>query len=54
MESEINPDKLINLTKINKNLKNNADDYKIKKTKTKPKDNPATLNSEDIIEDSNK
>ena len=54
LESEINPDKLINLTKINKNLKNNANDYKIKKTKNKPKDNPATLNSEDIIEDSNK
>ena len=31
LESEINPDKLINLTKINKKLKNNANDYRIKK-----------------------
>ena len=54
MESEINPDKLINLTKISKKLSNNTDVHRIKKTKNKPKDNPASLNSEDIIEDSNK
>ena len=54
MESEINPDKLINLTKISKKLRNNTNDLRIKKTKNKPKDNPASLNSEDIIEDSNK
>ena len=54
LEAEIDPDKLINLTKISKKLRNNTDDHRIKKTKNKPKDNPATLNSEDIIEDSNK
>ena len=54
LEAEIDPDKLINLTKITKKLRNNTDVHRIKKTKNKPKDDPATLNSEDIIEGSNK
>ncbi len=52
--AEIDPDKLINLTKISKKLSNNTDVHRIKKTKNKPKDDPATLDSEDIIEGSSK
>ena len=54
LEAEIDPDKLINLTKISKKLRNNDDDLRIKKTKNKLKDNPATLDSEEIIKYSNK
>ena len=54
LEAEIDPDKLINLTKISKKLRNNDDNLRIKKTKNKLKDNPATLDSEEIIKYSNK
>ena len=54
LEAEIDPDKLINLTKISKKLSNNTDVHRVKKTKNKPKDDPATLDAEDIIEGSSK
>ena len=52
--ADIDPDKLINLTKISKKLRNNTNDLRIKKTKNKPKDYPTTLDSEEIIKYSNK
>ena len=49
---DIDPDKLANLTKVNKKLQKNTSDHRIKKTKDLPKDSSVTLNSEDNIKGS--
>ncbi len=52
INTNIDPDKLANLTKVNKKLKKNTSDHRIKKTKDLPKDGSITLNSEDNIKGS--
>ena len=50
IEQEIEQDKLTNLTKENKKLKKNSNDYRVKKTKDISKDKSVTLKSKDKIE----
>jgi len=52
INTDIDQEKLANLTKVNKKLKKNTSDHRIKKTKDLPKDDSKTLNSEDNIKGS--
>ena len=52
INTDIDPDKLANLTKVSKKLKKNTSDHRIKKTNDLPKDGFVTLNSENNIKGS--